>query len=628
MTSVRPDLRLLIEYGVKARKQGRTAAAQAAFSEALTLDAEQPDALGMLGEMALAQGDAARAHELLTRALRAKPDYAHAWLRMGEAQMVLGLAHDAQASFARAAELQPDFIEALYNRARLLRALGEPAQAEACLRQALGSQRGSQTRAPTLWAQMLQLRALLQDDAGELGLALATLDQAIEGAPGRASLHHNRGVLLQRLSRAAEALAAHERALSLGLDSADAHYNRGNSLQSLGRGEEALASYRTALACDPQHALALYDSARLRWRLGHADFTQELDAAAAAAPQSALAPGIKARLLLRAGRDEQAALAYAQALACTDTVAAYHDGLGQALARLGRFEDALAAHRRAVALTPQHAAVHISHAGSLLRAGDVGQAAHVAENAVRLDPMDQQAWAFLGLTWRVAGDTASARDARDAWLNDYQQHVQVFDLAPPEGFADMASFNQALAIALAPMHSDAQAPIDQTLRQGSQTLGDIFDQGQPLVMQLKERIAQAVDRYIAHLHALPADDGHPLLGRTSSRWRFTDSWSSRLVSGGFHTPHVHPHGWISSCYYVALPTVMVASEGAATSQAGWIQFGAPDLAVPGHALTARRAVQPMVGRLVLFPSFMWHSTLPFTDSQPRLTVAFDVMPLA
>ena len=639
MAPVRPELRLLIEHGLKARKQGRTAAAQAAFSEALTLDAEQPDALGMLGELALTQGDPTRAEELLTRALRAKPEVEHAWLRLGEAQEALGRAFDAQASYARAAELRPDFIEALYHRARLLRGLSEPAQAEACLKQALGSQRGSQTRAPVLWAQMLQLRALLQEDAGELALALATLDQAIEGAPGRAALHHNRGVILQRLSRSAEALAAHDHALGLGLDAADAHYNRGNSLQSLGRGNEALASYATALARDPQHALALYDSARLRWRLGHADFTQDLDAAASAAPHSALAPGIKGRLLLRAGRDEQAAIAYAQAVARADT-AAYHDGLGQALARLGRFDEALAAHRRAVALTPEHAAVHISHAASLLRAGDVAQAAQVAETAVRLDPMDQQAWAFLGLAWRVAGEEAgekaggragentNARDPRDAWLNDYQEHVQVYDLAPPEGFADTASFNLALASALAPMHSDAQAPVDQTLRQGSQTLGDIFEQGQPLVMLLKERIAQAVQRYIAHLDTLPSDDGHPLLGRTSSRWRFADSWSSRLDSGGFHTPHVHPHGWISSCYYVALPTVMVASEGAATSQAGWIQFGAPDLAVPGHALTARRAVQPKVGRLVLFPSFMWHGTVPFTDTQPRLTVAFDVMPLA
>ena len=625
MAPVRPELRMLIEHGLKARKQGRTAAAQAAFSEALTLDAEQPDALGMLGELALAQGDAARAQDLLTRALRAKPEYAHAWLRLGEAQEALGRAFDAQASFARAAELRPDFIEALYNRARLLRALGETAQAEGCLKQALGSQRGSQTRAPVLWAQMLQLRALLQEDAGELALALATLDQAIEGAPGRAALHHNRGVVLQRLSRPAEALAAHDHALGLGLDAADAHYNRGNSLQSLGRGAEAVAAYREALVRDGQHALALYDLARLRWRLGHADFAAELDAAIAAAPASALAFGIMARLLLRGERYTEAAQAYAEAAAREPGAAGYVDGLGQALSRLGRHEEALVAHRHAVKLAPLQAATHINYASSLLQAGQAALAALVAEDAVRLAPMDQQAWVFLGVAWRATGD------AREAWLNDYQRHVQVYDLPPPEGWSDMAAFNDDLAIELATLHTDAQAPIDQTLRHGSQTVGNIFDQGHARVDQLKRRIAQAVNQYIAHLDALPADDAHPLLGRTSPRWQFTDSWSSRLRSGGFHTQHVHPHGWISSCYYVALPAAVAAehdaAEDGASPRAAWLSLGAPDIAVPGQLLSPRREVQPRVGRLVLFPSFMWHGTVPFTDAQPRLTVAFDVVPL-
>jgi len=29
---------------------------------------------------------------------------------------------------------------------------------------------------------------------------------------------------------------------------------------------------------------------------------------------------------------------------------------------------------------------------------------------------------------------------------------------------------------------------------------------------------------------------------------------------------------------------------------------------------------------VLFPSYFWHGTLPFSSVQPRLTVAFDAVP--
>jgi hypothetical protein len=58
---------------------------------------------------------------------------------------------------------------------------------------------------------------------------------------------------------------------------------------------------------------------------------------------------------------------------------------------------------------------------------------------------------------------------------------------------------------------------------------------------------------------------------------------------------------------------------------GWIKFGEPaiDLALRDPI---RRAIQPVPGRLVLFPSYMWHGTIPFEDDEVRTTIAFDVIP--
>jgi len=44
------------------------------------------------------------------------------------------------------------------------------------------------------------------------------------------------------------------------------------------------------------------------------------------------------------------------------------------------------------------------------------------------------------------------------------------------------------------------------------------------------------------------------------------------------------------------------------------------------SLNAELSVRPELGQLVLFPSYFWHGTLPFHSEQPRLTVAFDVVP--
>ena len=36
--------------------------------------------------------------------------------------------------------------------------------------------------------------------------------------------------------------------------------------------------------------------------------------------------------------------------------------------------------------------------------------------------------------------------------------------------------------------------------------------------------------------------------------------------------------------------------------------------------------KPEPGMLVLFPSYMWHGTIPFVTGDSRLTIAFDIVP--
>jgi hypothetical protein len=78
---------------------------------------------------------------------------------------------------------------------------------------------------------------------------------------------------------------------------------------------------------------------------------------------------------------------------------------------------------------------------------------------------------------------------------------------------------------------------------------------------------------------------------------------------------------LSSAYYVQVPPVVADPQ----QRQGWLQFGAPDFDL-GLATPAQRLVQPKAGRLVLFPSMLWHGTMPFNDHEPRVTIAFDVVP--
>ena len=132
------------------------------------------------------------------------------------------------------------------------------------------------------------------------------------------------------------------------------------------------------------------------------------------------------------------------------------------------------------------------------------------------------------------------------------------------------------------------------------------------------RIEEAITNYIANL---PGNDQHPFLMRRSNSFRFTGAWSCLMRGQGHHKNHLHPDGWISSAYYVTVPEAVNDPK----ARNGWLKFGEPSLDLPlNNAI--RRAVQPVPGRLVLFPSYMWHGTVPLEAQSARTTIAFDAVP--
>ncbi len=65
---------------------------------------------------------------------------------------------------------------------------------------------------------------------------------------------------------------------------------------------------------------------------------------------------------------------------------------------------------------------------------------------------------------------------------------------------------------------------------------------------------------------------------------------------------------------------------AARPRRGSFRFGAPDFDA-GPTMPVQHLVQPRTGRLLLFPSMLWHGTVPFDSDAERLTVAFDLVPV-
>ncbi|MDH4023777.1 MAG: 2OG-Fe(II) oxygenase family protein, partial [Gammaproteobacteria bacterium] len=61
--------------------------------------------------------------------------------------------------------------------------------------------------------------------------------------------------------------------------------------------------------------------------------------------------------------------------------------------------------------------------------------------------------------------------------------------------------------------------------------------------------------------------------------------------------------------------------------AGALEFGQLPARVIHTREPERRIVAPVAGRLVVFPSYFYHRTLPFVSGEQRISIAFDVMPM-
>jgi hypothetical protein len=283
---------------------------------------------------------------------------------------------------------------------------------------------------------------------------------------------------------------------------------------------------------------------------------------------------------------------------------------------LGMAGDPIAALAMVEPLADRHELAAAQAAHWRLVAGDAEAAARHATRATELAPDVQTGWAYLGTAWRLTGHE------RAGWLNDYDRLTTRILLEPPAGYSDLAAYLTDVRDALMAEHSARHHPDDQSARGGTQTRGHLFLRREPRITALSHALHAAIEQWLA---TLPADASHPFLRRNTGRIGFKHSWSIRLSDRGFHINHIHQDGWLSSAFYVSLPD-SVGAAGPDGLPQGALTMGVPDGSL-GLDLSPERVFVPREGELILFPSYVWHGTLPFESDQPRMTVAFDALPV-
>ena len=446
-------------------------------------------------------------------------------------------------------------------------------------------------------ARMHQLLGLAARASGETVIALDAFKCAAQLAPSDALIAHSSARVTMEAGQPAVSLF--ERAASLAPQDGTVVQGLGAALYRDGRSSEAMALLEQLTAANPLWLDGQRDLAHLRGQMG----LPPLDCLAKRKNELRQSRDLAHLHITLALEARQLGLA---ASAAKDATSNFGEESwvrvlsGHIQSELGRYAEADAFF---TGLNMTNSVGDASlYARHLIKAGRPREAAALLEPLVAND-LDHMLWPYLSLAWRLLNNE------RWQWLEGDPRLIGTYNIA--KKFGDM----NGLAKRLRELHISKAEPLDQSVRGGTQTDGNLLLRSEPVFRRLRRALMSAVDEHVQQLPAFQAD--HPTLVKNREPRRISGSWSVRLTQTGHHVDHVHSQGWLSSAFYVALPPKSTTAD----QHDGWLALGECRELAP--SLAPYKLVEPKVGQLVLFPSTMWHGTRPFPSGE-RMSVAFDV----
>jgi len=399
---------------------------------------------------------------------------------------------------------------------------------------------------------------------GRRSKALHANQQAVKIAPRDATAHSNLGVTLKGLGRLGEAEKSYVQAITLKPSFYEAHSNLGLVLQERGRLTEAIASYQRAISIKSNFAEA----------------------------HNYLGTALK-----ELGRFDEAEASYNTAIQLKPNLRFAHSNLGTMLQELGRLDEAI----RHYDLGGPSAVCKILEC--LYINQNYSELIHRINSISKLDPKNISVAAV------------------SAFVSNQLQRADPYPFcANPLGFIlnkSMHEYEENCEALIEDVVEEADkrnlAWESRTTKNGFQGPSDFFDNPSAGIAKLQEIVFKAVEDYYNYFR----DEPNSLIKLWPKKKRVT-GWYNRLLKDGYHTPHIHPGGWLSGVVYLKTVDSVHQDEGA-------IEFSLHgyDLPIINENLP-RKLHRPKRGDIILFPSSLFHRTVPFTEETERCVVAFDI----
>ena len=157
-------------------------------------------------------------------------------------------------------------------------------------------------------------------------------------------------------------------------------------------------------------------------------------------------------------------------------------------------------------------------------------------------------------------------------------------------------------------------PSSKSTSSGYHTLGNLFDKTDAEILILKKLIEKQMIIYKETYKSCKDF----FITKWPSRTKIL-GWHVKLIKQGFQVSHIHPAGWLSGCFYLKIPKKLNKNEGA-------IEFTLSGYDYPDDKNLPNLIHTPKVFDIALFPSSLFHNTIPFKSQEERHVIAFDLIP--
>jgi len=525
--------------------------------------------------------------------------------------------------------------------------------------------------------QIMSLSGDINKSMGKLDTAVKDYRQAVAIAPQAPELHYNLALALFANSNIIEARVALERALKIRPDYVKALVLLGRCLAATEQFDDAQQAFTKAIKIEPNNYLPHYRLGRLHVYKGNSakateslgaslDINQQLMPAQEALILNSIYSGehqttadlIEASLRIAPNNESIIAIATDWAIENKqDNPYHYYDKAWQNRPTANLFKDFINSlilssdsSRAEILMADYEASIgkdlawesaklkiletqgHYEEMISLIKSsprrskhqmynclahfalGHYGTSYDCAQKLHHSQPSNQYYLALLTTALRCLGDK------RYDQLADYNKLILQANLDTQfENSPRFRDFKTDLIAHLNQLHVTRRAPLQQSVRGGTQTPGNLFAQSKsPLIHSLKHSIADVSQPFFSRLKSAGLNESHPIITAFPETPYFHASWSIRTAEGGFHKSHIHSKGWYSSACYIDVPEV-INDE----SDAGYLVLGKPPFKTKDE-LEPDYSIKPKAGSLILFPSYVWHATQSYQGKGNRLVVAFDV----